>query len=121
MASGLDLTMNRRRGSNDITLPRANGITPPRARKRSCAPNVGGLVSHLSAVWHSLFLTSPPERCQRSPVKRAGAIVAEFGFNHVEAQLCTKENLEFRALRDGKPFSIKIKANGELAKVQRLR
>ena len=53
--------------------------------------------------------------------ERAGAIVAEFGFNHVEVQLCTRENLEFRALRDGKPFSVKIKANGELAKVQRLR
>jgi len=60
-------------------------------------------------------------RLRGATCERAGAIVAEFGFNHVELQLCTKENLEFRALRDGKPFSIKIKANGELAKVQRLR
>ena len=50
--------------------------------------------------------------------EKAGAIVAEFGFNHVEVQLCTRENLEFRAMRDGKPFSIKMKPNGEL---QRLR
>jgi hypothetical protein len=53
--------------------------------------------------------------------EKAGAIVTEFGFNHVEVQLCTRENFEFRAMRDGKSFSIKIKANGELAKVQRLR
>jgi hypothetical protein len=36
-------------------------------------------------------------------------------------QICTEKNFEFRAMRDGKPFSIKIEANGELAKVQRLR
>jgi hypothetical protein len=53
--------------------------------------------------------------------EKAEAIVAEFGFKQVEVQLCTRKNLEFRAMRDGKPFSIKIKANGELARVQRLR
>lgn len=59
---------------------------------------------------------APPITCEK-----AGAIVAEFGFKHVEVQLCTERNFEFRAMRDGKPFSIKIKANGELAKIQRLR
>jgi hypothetical protein len=53
--------------------------------------------------------------------ERAEAIVTEFGFKQVEVQLCTGKNFEFRAMRDGKPFSIKVKANGELAKVQRLR
>ena len=53
--------------------------------------------------------------------ERAEAIVTDFGFKQVEVQLCTGKNFEFRAMRDGKPFSIKIKANGELAKVQRLR
>ena len=63
----------------------------------------------------------PTEALPSITCEKAGAIVAEFGFNHVEVQLCTRENLEFRAMRDGKPFSIKMKANGELAKVQRLR
>src|SRR5262245_35762418 len=53
--------------------------------------------------------------------ERAETIVAEFGFKQIEVQLCEEKNFEFRAMRDGKQFSIKIKANGELAKVQRLR
>ncbi len=53
--------------------------------------------------------------------EKAETIIAEFGFNHVVAQLCTGKDFEFRAMRDGRPFSIMIKANGELAKVQRLR
>jgi hypothetical protein len=52
--------------------------------------------------------------------KKAEAIVAEFGFKQIEMQLCTGKNFEFRARRDGKSFSIRIKADGELAKVQRL-
>ena len=53
--------------------------------------------------------------------ERAETIVAEFGFKNIEVQLCAEKNLEFRAVRDGKQFSIKLKGNGELAKVQRLR
>jgi hypothetical protein len=53
--------------------------------------------------------------------ENAATIVAEFGFKHIEVQLCAEKNFEFRAMRDGKRFAIKIKANGELAKVQRLR
>jgi hypothetical protein len=53
--------------------------------------------------------------------EKAETIVAEFGFEHIEVQHCAEKNFEFRAMRDGKHFSIKIKANGELAKVQRLR
>jgi hypothetical protein len=52
--------------------------------------------------------------------EKAETIVAEFGFEHIEVQHCAEKNFEFRAMRDGKHFSIKIKANGELAKVQRL-
>jgi hypothetical protein len=52
--------------------------------------------------------------------EKAESIVAEFGFKDIEVQLCAERNFEFRAMRDGKQFSIKIKANGELAKVQRL-
>lgn len=54
--------------------------------------------------------------------EKAQAIVAEFGFKQIEAELCIGENFEFHATRDGKPFLIEIEAaNGELAKVQRLR
>jgi hypothetical protein len=60
--------------------------------------------------------TLPPITCER-----AQAIVAEYGFKDVKMQICTEKNFEFRAMRDGKSFSIKIEANGELAKVQRLR
>jgi hypothetical protein len=53
--------------------------------------------------------------------EKAETIVAEFGFKNIEVQLCAEKNFEFRAVRDGKQFSIKLKGNGELAKVQRLR
>jgi hypothetical protein len=54
--------------------------------------------------------------------EKAQAIVAEFGFKQIKAELCIGENFEFRATRDGKPFLIEIEAaDGELAKVQRLR
>jgi hypothetical protein len=53
--------------------------------------------------------------------EKAKIIVAEFGFKHIEVQPCAEKNFEFRAMRDGKHFAIKIEANGELAKVQRLR
>ena len=53
-SSGLDPIINRRRGGNDITRPRASGTTPPRARARSCAPSSGGSVSHLSALWTAI-------------------------------------------------------------------
>ena len=54
--------------------------------------------------------------------EKAQAIVAEFGFKQIKTELCIGENFEFHATRDGKPFLIEIEAaNGELAKVQRLR
>ena len=54
--------------------------------------------------------------------EKAQAIVAEFGFKQIKAELCIGESFEFHATRDGKPFLIEIEAaNGELAKVQRLR
>jgi hypothetical protein len=54
--------------------------------------------------------------------EKAQAIVAEFGFKQIKPELCMGENFEFHATRDGKPFLIEIEAaNGELAKVQRLR
>jgi len=58
-----------------------------------------------------------------SPItcETAETIVAEFGFKNIEVELCAEKNFDFRAMRDGKHFSIRIKANGELAKVQRLR
>src|SRR5262245_137607 len=70
------------------------------------------------------------ESLRNEPLANSGAasawirwhVVAEFGFKHIKAELCIGENFEFHATRDGKPFLIEIEAaNGELAKVQRLR
>jgi hypothetical protein len=53
--------------------------------------------------------------------ERAQAIIVDYGFKDIKAELCTGKNLGFSAMRDGKPFSIEIvAANGELAKVQRV-
>src|SRR5262245_10492208 len=53
--------------------------------------------------------------------EKAQAIIADYGFKDIKAELCTGKNLGFSATRDGKPFSIEIvAANGELAKVQRV-
>ena len=54
--------------------------------------------------------------------EKAQAIVSEFGFKEIKAEVCEGATLHFSATRDGKPFSIQIvAANGELAKVQRHR
>jgi len=54
--------------------------------------------------------------------EKAQAIVGEYGFREIKAQMCEGATFHFSATRDGKPFSIQIEAaNGELAKVQRHR
>jgi hypothetical protein len=54
--------------------------------------------------------------------EKAQAIVSEFGFKEIKAEVCEGATLHFSATRDGKPFSIQIvAANGEFAKVQRHR
>ena len=54
--------------------------------------------------------------------EKAQAIVSEFGFEEIKAEMCEGATLHFSATRDGKPFSIQIvAANGEFAKVQRHR
>jgi hypothetical protein len=54
--------------------------------------------------------------------EKAQAIVSEFGFKEIKAEVCGGATLHFSATRDGKPFSIQIvAANGEFAKVQRHR
>jgi hypothetical protein len=53
---------------------------------------------------------------------KAQAIVAEFGFKNIKAEACEGTILDFSAMRDGKRFVIRIMAaNGDLARVQRLR
>jgi hypothetical protein len=54
--------------------------------------------------------------------EEAQAIVGEYGFKEIKADLCEGATFHFSATRDGKPFTIHIEAaNGELAKVQRHR
>ena len=53
--------------------------------------------------------------------EKAQAIVADYGFKDIKAEICAGKSLSFSATRDGKPFAIEIiAANGELAKVQRV-
>jgi hypothetical protein len=54
--------------------------------------------------------------------EKAQAIVAEYGFKNIKIETCDGTTYVFAASRDGNPFSIQIAAaNGELAKVQRVR
>jgi hypothetical protein len=54
--------------------------------------------------------------------EKAQAIVAEYGFKDIKAEMCSGTTLGFSASRDGKPFSIRIiAANGEFEEVRRLR
>lgn len=101
--------------------PRKHHYAPPRKRKivRSERRKVTQSTTRRAAlaVPNGAAKASPPISCEQ-----AQAIVAEFGFKHIKADLCTGKNFAFHATRDGKPFSIEIEAaNGELAKVQRLR
>jgi hypothetical protein len=69
-------------------------------------------------------LAIPPRTTRSQPIgcERAEAIVAEYGFTNIRAEVCTGPTFDFSATRDGKPFSIQIvAADGELAKVRRHR
>ena len=92
------------RGINDITPPRANGTTPPRARKKSCAPRVGGSASQLSAVWHSLFQMSPRKPCHRSPVKRPGPSSLNLGSTMSKCSFAQERTLSSVPCAMGSPF-----------------
>ena len=49
--------------------------------------------------------------------EKAQAIVSEFGFKEIKAEVCEGASLHFSATRDGKPFSIQIvAANGDSQK-----
>ena len=53
--------------------------------------------------------------------EKAQAIVADYGFKDIKAEICSGATLSFTASRDGKPFSIRIFAvDGEFAEVKRL-
>jgi hypothetical protein len=53
--------------------------------------------------------------------EKAQAIVADYGFKDIKAEICSGATLNFTATRDGKPFSIRIFAvDGEFAEVKRL-
>jgi hypothetical protein len=71
----------------------------------------------------AVAVPDPPTR--RKPTitcEKAQAIVADYGFKDIKSELCAGRILGFHATRDGKPFTIEIvAANGELAKVRRLR
>jgi hypothetical protein len=54
--------------------------------------------------------------------EKAQAIVADYGFKDIKVEACDGATHDFRASRDGEAFSIQIlAADGEFAKVQRLR
>jgi len=52
---------------------------------------------------------------------KASKIVSEFGFSSVQSTSCKGETYAFKAVRDGRNFSIKLSAkNGELTEVKKL-
>jgi hypothetical protein len=104
----------RRNFSQAANRRAALAIARPRKVQRIAARE---LPQKAVAVPNESMGALPPISCEK-----AQAIVAEFGFKQIKAELCIGENFEFHATRDGKPFLIEIEAaNGELAKVQRLR
>jgi len=103
----------RRKVSQSASRRAALAIAKPKAQRIAARE----LPQKAVAVPNSATGALPSVTCER-----AQAIVAEFGFKQIKAELCIGENFEFHATRDGKPFLIEIEAaNGELAKVQRLR
>jgi hypothetical protein len=70
-------------------------------------------------------LVIPPKGApvqQSISCEKAQAIVSEYGFTDIKIEACDGTTHDFRASRDGKPFSIQIlAADGEFAKVRRIR
>ena len=53
---------------------------------------------------------------------KAQTIIAEYGFSEIVPKSCSGRTRDFRAMRDGKAFEVRVLAsNGELEKVQKLR
>ena len=100
---------------------------PPRKRKvgRSASRSVtSSRRRQRAALAVPRMRTEPRMKSVQQAVscEKAQAIVGEYGFREIKAQMCEGATFHFSATRDGKPFSIQIEAaNGELAKVQRHR
>jgi hypothetical protein len=110
----------RRRGRY-YAPPRRRHYAPPRRRK-AVASTQRKLIQTRNKTKAALAI--PPRTARSQPIgcERAEAIVAEYGFTNIKAEVCTGTTFDFSATRDGKPFSIQIvAANGELAKVRRHR
>src|SRR5262245_5111680 len=64
----------------------------------------------------------PTRVLQSISCEKAQAVIADYGFKDIKAEVCTGTTFGFTASRDGKPFSIRIlAANGEFELVRRLR
>ena len=66
------------------------------------------------------FAVTPPVRT--ISCDKAQTIIAEYGFKEIVPQSCSGKTRDFRAMRDGKTFEVRVLASdGELEKVQKLR
>ena len=100
--------------------PRRRHAAPPRRRK-AVAATQRKLAQTRRKSKAALVIPAKAMRSQTVGCERARDIVAEYGFTNIKVEACSGPSLDFTATRDGKPFSIQIAANGELAKVRRHR
>jgi hypothetical protein len=103
---------------------------PPRerysapARKRKADRSVQREVKQTRRTRQAALAVAPKVVAVQKSIscEKAQAIVAEYGFKNIKIETCDGTTYVFGASGDGNPFSIQIAAaNGELAKVQRIR
>jgi len=108
-----------RRGRYDAP-PRSRHAAQSRKRKAVAAAQ-RKLVQARRKSKVALAVPARATPSQTVGCERARAIVAEYGFTNIKVEACSGPTLDFAATRDGKPFSIQVAVNGELARVRRHR
>ncbi|HHI81802.1 MAG TPA: hypothetical protein ENJ99_01485 [Rhizobiales bacterium] len=102
--------------------PRREVAAPPQAKPKSAKP---AKMARLEPEKPNSFQPLEIEVQPRTPpgyisCAKAKNIVAGFGFSGISARSCKGKVYSFDAVRDGKPYEIKLSArNGELLKVAR--
>lgn len=90
--------------------------------KAKKAPAPGDITASTSKINTASLATETPKSASGAVTcEKATSIVSGYGFSTVEATQCAGSTYEFKAVRDGKNFVIKVSsASGELTEVKKL-
>lgn len=99
---------------------RANALKVAKAKPPEASQEITGSTSKIKSAAVATEGVKKPASVAVS-CEKATSIVSGYGFSTVEATKCAAPTYEFKALRDGKAFVVKVSsASGELTEVKKL-